>query len=90
MGDHLSITRKPGWPCTHDPPALGAVRATVSPVAEGPGSRNPVAQMPPLGTQVVDEEALSVVRHWIEQDVHGRPGDAQARSISRHQRRSTR
>jgi hypothetical protein len=36
------------------------------------GSRNPAAQMPPLGTQLVDEEALRLVRGWIDDDL--RPG----------------
>jgi hypothetical protein len=49
-------------------------------------SRNPVAQMPPLGTQVVDEEALSIIRRWIEQDVHGPPPEPPAASSSRKTR----
>jgi hypothetical protein len=32
-------------------------------------SRSPIAQMPPLGTQQVDAEALRLVREWIEQDL---------------------
>jgi hypothetical protein len=39
-------------------------------------SRNPIAQMPPLGTVMVDEEAVALVREWIEQDV--RPTHAAA------------
>jgi hypothetical protein len=30
------------------------------------GSRRPSSQMPPLGTQVVDEEALALVKRWVE------------------------
>lgn len=31
-------------------------------------TRNPVVQMPPLGTRIVDEEAVRLVRRWIEED----------------------
>jgi hypothetical protein len=31
-------------------------------------SRNPAVQMPPLGTQLVDEEALALVKEWIAQE----------------------
>ncbi|MGK2858502.1 MAG: hypothetical protein ACSLFQ_14980 [Thermoanaerobaculia bacterium] len=33
------------------------------------GSRRPSSQMPPLGTAVVDEEALELVRAWIAEDL---------------------
>lgn len=32
-------------------------------------SRNPAVQMPPLATKLVDEEALRLVKEWIEQDL---------------------
>jgi hypothetical protein len=32
-------------------------------------SRDPIVQMPPLGTHVVDEEAAGLVREWIEQEL---------------------
>ncbi len=32
-------------------------------------SRNPLLQMPPLGSRVVDEEAVALVRRWIAEDV---------------------
>jgi hypothetical protein len=32
-------------------------------------SRNPVAQMPPLGTHVVDDEAVRLIRKWITEDL---------------------
>jgi mono/diheme cytochrome c family protein len=35
-------------------------------------SRRAAAQMPPLGTQVVDEEAVRLVRQWIAEDLGGR------------------
>lgn len=31
--------------------------------------RTPVGQMPPLGTEVPDEQAIAIVRSWIEQDL---------------------
>jgi hypothetical protein len=33
------------------------------------GSRHPVLQMPPLGTRLVDEEALQLIRRWIANDL---------------------
>jgi mono/diheme cytochrome c family protein len=32
-------------------------------------SRNPVAQMPPLGTHVVDDEGVRLIRKWITEDL---------------------
>jgi hypothetical protein len=32
-------------------------------------SRNPVSQMPPLGTHVVDDEAVRLIRKWITDDL---------------------
>ena len=40
-----------------------------SAVAARMGSRSAAAQMPPLGSQVVDEEALALIRSWIELDL---------------------
>jgi len=40
-----------------------------SAVAVRMGSRRAALQMPPLGTQVVDEEAMRVVRRWIAEDL---------------------
>lgn len=31
-------------------------------------SRNPVVQMPPVGTRIVDEAALALIRRWIAED----------------------
>jgi hypothetical protein len=69
----------------HVPGPAGDATAWISPgnpalssVAARMASRDPVGQMPPLGTQVVDEEALSLVRRWIEQDVRGPPPETQA------------
>lgn len=33
------------------------------------GSRNPVVQMPPLGTRIVDREGLALVERWIRQEL---------------------
>lgn len=32
-------------------------------------SRHPVAQMPPLGTKLVDEEAVQLIRRWVTEDL---------------------
>ena len=32
-------------------------------------SRNPVAQMPPLGSRVVDDEAVALIRRWIAEEI---------------------
>jgi hypothetical protein len=45
-------------------------------------SRRPATQMPPLGTQVVDEEAVRLVRRWIAEDL-GERGQSLARNIRR-------
>ena len=31
-------------------------------------TRNPLVQMPPLGTRLVDEEAVRLLRRWISED----------------------
>jgi mono/diheme cytochrome c family protein len=41
-------------------------------------SRHPVLQMPPLGSSLVDEEAVRLIRRWVAEDLQGR--------ASRHQR----
>jgi mono/diheme cytochrome c family protein len=38
-------------------------------------SRYPLVQMPPLGTRIVDEEAVNLISRWISEDV-GSPGPA--------------
>jgi hypothetical protein len=40
-------------------------------------SRHAVAQMPPLGTQVVDADAVKLLESWIEQDLSADPRRAQ-------------
>jgi mono/diheme cytochrome c family protein len=42
------------------------------------GSRNPVSQMPPLGSRLVDEEAVALIRKWIAEETGsavGQPGE---------------
>lgn len=33
-------------------------------------SRHPVLQMPPLGSRIVDDEAVALLRRWIREDTH--------------------
>ena len=41
-------------------------------------SRHPVRQMPPLGTSLVDDEAVGLIRRWIQHDLaNGRSGQKQ-------------
>jgi mono/diheme cytochrome c family protein len=32
-------------------------------------SRNPVAAMPPLGSRIVDDEAVALIRRWIAEEI---------------------
>lgn len=48
-------------------------------------SRHPVLQMPPLGTRLVDEEAVQLLRRWVAEDL--RPGSARHESHRQEQRR---
>jgi hypothetical protein len=43
--------------------------ASTSALVARMASRNPIVQMPPLGTKVIDEEAVALLRGWIEQDL---------------------
>lgn len=45
----------------------GAPEASI--LLERMRSRNPVAQMPPLGSRLGDEEAIALVGHWIRHDL---------------------
>jgi mono/diheme cytochrome c family protein len=53
-----------------------------SAVAVRMGSRRAALQMPPLGTQLVDEEAMRLVGRWIAEDLGGR-AVARAESVER-------
>ena len=43
-------------------------------------SRHPVLQMPPLGTRLVDDEAVRLVRQWIAEETGARAPIARSRS----------
>ena len=54
------------------PPGMAPVRivpgdAARSVLLHRVSSRDPVAQMPPLGTQLVDEAAVQLIATWIDQ-----------------------
>ena len=52
---------------------------SASAVVDRMSSRSPIRQMPPLGTQVVDEEAVSLIRRWIAEDL--RPPEQSSRGV---------
>jgi hypothetical protein len=58
--------RPPGrGPCSRIEPGAPETSALAIRMA----SRNPLVQMPPLGTHVADEEALALVGAWIREDL---------------------
>lgn len=61
----FKVSRKPGAKSVWIEPGSPATSA----VAVRMASRNAIVQMPPLGTQLVDEAALEIIREWIEQDL---------------------
>jgi hypothetical protein len=70
--DAPSRYRPPGWAA----PALRIApgRPEASTLIHRISTRHPSAQMPPLGTHVVDEQAVALVRSWVAQ--LGLPRDA--------------
>ena len=46
-------------------------------------SRHPLVQMPPLGTRIVDDEAVSLIRRWIAEDLGSPEPEAAAKGGSR-------
>ena len=40
-------------------------------------TRNPYRQMPPLGTKIIDKEALELITKWIQEDLSNRNGEQQ-------------
>jgi mono/diheme cytochrome c family protein len=48
---------------------LVAGRADASVIAIRMQSTNPLARMPPLGVEVIDDEGVALVRRWIQHDV---------------------
>jgi mono/diheme cytochrome c family protein len=57
----------------------------LSAIAVRMSSRRPAQQMPPLGTQLVDEEAVRLVRRWIAEDL-----GARGEQLKKNQRRMMR
>jgi hypothetical protein len=48
---------------------LCAGHPDTSVVVQRMSSRNPVVQMPPLGTHIVDDDAVNLIRRWIAEDL---------------------
>jgi mono/diheme cytochrome c family protein len=46
-------------------------------------TRNPIAQMPPLGTRLVDEDAVRLIRRWIAEDLAGRASPSISREVEK-------
>ena len=69
--------------------ACGRATPTRARIAVRIASRRPATQMPPLGTQVVDEEAVRLVRRWIAEDL-GERGQSLARNIRRLRKETVR
>ena len=59
----LSRYRMRGMPA--DAPLIDAGRPETSVVIARMRSRDPLMQMPPLGTQLVDRDSLNLIEHWI-------------------------
>jgi hypothetical protein len=74
--DKPSKFRVPGMPDAVNRLCSGHPDASV--VVQRMASRNPLVQMPPLGTQLVDEEALRLIKRWIAEDLtpSAAPADA--------------
>lgn len=66
----FQVSRTPGAKSVWIAPGAPASSAVVVRMA----SRTAIAQMPPLGTQQVDADALRLVREWIEQDLRSATG----------------
>lgn len=58
-------------PASWESPAarLVAGRPDRSVLAMRMASRNPIAQMPPLGSHIVDDEGVALIRRWILEDL---------------------
>jgi hypothetical protein len=73
-----AIGRRTRYRAPGDPPGGGAWIVPGAPSASAlvhrMTSTNPISRMPPLGTQVVDEAAVALIRGWIEEDL--RPGES--------------
>jgi hypothetical protein len=65
--DKPSKFRVPGMPDAINRLCSGHPDTSV--VVQRMSSRNPLVQMPPLGTHLVDEEAVALIRRWIAEDL---------------------
>jgi mono/diheme cytochrome c family protein len=69
-----SLFKMPGW--SRPGLRLVAGKADESVLLARMSSRHPVAQMPPLGTQLVDADAVELMRRWIDEELRvSGPGD---------------
>ena len=57
----------PSWDAPGDRMVAGEPDRSV--LALRMASRNPVAAMPPLGSRVVDDEAVALIRRWIAEEI---------------------
>jgi len=66
--DHPSRFQLPGAP-PGQTVWIGPGTPTSSAVLGRMASRSPIVQMPPLGTKLIDVDAVALLRDWIEQDL---------------------
>ena len=57
----------PSWDAAGDRIMAGQPDRSV--LALRMASRNPVAAMPPLGSRIVDDEAVALIRRWIAEEI---------------------
>ncbi|SDN38117.1 hypothetical protein [Afipia sp. GAS231] len=63
---HISKFVPPSWETPGQRVRAGDADHSV--LAERIASRNPYIQMPPLGTRLVDDEAVTLIRKWISEE----------------------
>ena len=63
----LSKFVPPSWDAPGDRMVAGEPDRSV--LALRMASRNPVAAMPPLGSRIVDDEAVALIRRWIAEEI---------------------
>jgi mono/diheme cytochrome c family protein len=61
--------RVPNAPATVE--RLCAGHPDLSVIVARMSSRNPLVQMPPLATRIVDDTAVALIRRWIAEDLGG-------------------
>ncbi|MFN0006728.1 MAG: hypothetical protein ACKVXR_02380 [Planctomycetota bacterium] len=57
------------WPSDHDPLRISFADPDRSVLTRRMASRQPLSQMPPLGTRLQDVEALELVADWLREDL---------------------